>query len=134
MNCNTAKSYCDVLNEDGHSDWRLPNISELRTLIQNCEGTVTGGSCGVINTGDAETSCLSKDDCWTENDCFSCSYDYLTGMYSKLGETGETGPYCSSDTFTTAGGLHVWYVDFRNGGISDGYNSTLNVRCVRNAD
>ena len=35
MNWNDAKQYCANLNEGGHSDWRLPNIDELKTLIGN---------------------------------------------------------------------------------------------------
>ena len=30
----SALNYCKDLNEGGFSDWKLPNIDELRTLIQ----------------------------------------------------------------------------------------------------
>ena len=47
MEWNDAVNYCKNLNENGYSDWRLPNIDELRTLIQNHSGTQTGGSCPI---------------------------------------------------------------------------------------
>lgn len=41
-----AKQYCENLDEGGHSDWRLPNIDELRTLIKAPE-TISGGKCQI---------------------------------------------------------------------------------------
>ncbi|MBO4712197.1 DUF1566 domain-containing protein [bacterium] len=41
-----AKQYCENLDEDGHNDWRLPNIDELRTLIKAPE-TISGGKCQI---------------------------------------------------------------------------------------
>ena len=122
-----AGTYCDGLSEGGYSDWRLPNISELRTLIQNCSGTqMPGGSCGVIDTGNSSTSCLSSS-CQGE-DCYSCSAD-SSGGHSKFGETG--GFWSSS---TKSGSTdRAWHVYFYYGNVN--YNNKadddLNVRCVR---
>ena len=45
MNWPKAIDYCRNLNEGGYSNWRLPDIDELRTLIKNCPKTETGGEC-----------------------------------------------------------------------------------------
>ncbi|MFO7735877.1 MAG: hypothetical protein R6W70_06625, partial [bacterium] len=42
MNHHEATAYCE------DNGWRLPTISELRTLIQNCPDTKAGGVCGVF--------------------------------------------------------------------------------------
>ena len=121
-----AGTYCDGLSEGGYSDWRLPNISELRTLIQNCSGTqMPGGSCGVIDTGNSSTSCLSSS-CQGE-DCYSCSAD-SSGGHSKF---GETGGFWSSSTLSDNTD-YAWYVVFYTGNVY-GYNKSYNgsVRCVR---
>ena len=43
-----AVSYCENLETDS-GGWRLPNISELRTLVRNCADIETGGGCGVLD-------------------------------------------------------------------------------------
>lgn len=80
MMWNEAKKYCENLNEDGYSDWELPTISELRTLIKNCPLTEAGGECKVTD------SCLSYKNC-RNNACSGCS-GASDGRYSKLGDTG----------------------------------------------
>ena len=120
MGWNAAVSYCNNLTECGYSDWRLPNINELRTLIKNCSGTVTGGSCGVTD------SCLSSS-CWNEDSCWSCSYDD-SGKYSKLGDTY----WFWSSSVLSDNSDNAWNVSFDHGDVSNDYvGNYYYVRCVR---
>ncbi|MBP5406340.1 DUF1566 domain-containing protein [bacterium] len=115
-----AAAYCDSLSEEGFRDWRLPTISELRTLIKNCHGTKSGGSCNVTDT------CLSFDECWDSEAC-SCDYDPdESGKYSELGDTNALWS-SSMDDYN-----FVWVVKFASGDIeSENINYPLYVRCVR---
>ena len=68
MNHEDAVQFCETLTEGGYSDWRLPDIDELRTLIMNCTNTLPNGGCLVS----ARTECL-YDECFSEK-C-GCSND-----------------------------------------------------------
>ena len=115
-----AVSYCNNLSEGGSSNWRLPNIDELRTLIQNCPGTVTGGECGVTD------SCLSSSECYISA-CSGCDYD-STGRHSKLGDTYW---FWSSSVLSDNSGF-AWSVAFFTGGVCKiSKGDTYSVRCVR---
>ncbi len=130
MSWSSANSYC--LN----NGWRLPTVSELRTLINNCTGTITNsngtfksGTCGVwddLNYDDND--CLSSNDCYTESKCQSCTSD-STGRYSKFGETGN---FWSSSPLTESSS-YVWNVNFTNASVNY-YSKTSStyyyVRCV----
>ncbi|MGI6393795.1 MAG: DUF1566 domain-containing protein [bacterium] len=113
-NWSSAVTYCKNLG--GH----LPTISELRTLIQDCPSTETGGACGVID------SCLESS-CWSD----SCAGHYPevdnTGKYSVFGDTGWF--WSASEQLDTQ---DAWRVDFKYGRVVENYkNGKGFVRCVR---
>ena len=122
MNWNNAKKYCENLNEGGLENWRLPDIDELRTLIQNCSGTATGGACKASE----KNNCLSGE-CWTSENCASCSPD-SSGKYSKLGDTG----WLWSSSTTSDNVVDAWGVNFDSAVCGRKLRKTLtyNFRCV----
>ena len=63
-----AARYCNNLDLGGHlGDWRVPTISELRTLVRNCPPLSPGGSCGVTDTCFSD-SC-ANDNCEPSLEC-----------------------------------------------------------------
>ena len=122
MTWQNAMDYCDNLTACGYSDWHLPTISELRTLIQNCSVTQTGGECKVTD------SCLSYSDCGDNSACDGCDIDYSSGKYSKLGDTD----WLWSSSVPSGSSGNAWYVNFFYGYVgSYSKSSNLYVRCVR---
>lgn len=121
-----AVSYCDNLVEDYSDNWRLPTISELRTLVLNCVGSVPGGECGVVDTGNPSTSCLASS-CETSGGyCGGCP---ATAEHSKFSDTSE---FWSSSTVTDAS-TSVWLLHFTYATIySKGAPNRNQVRCIRN--
>ena len=122
-----AKTHCENLEYAGHDDWRLPNISELRTLIKNCSNTqMPSGSCGITHPDH-----LSYNDDWNSA-CNGCTYDGNNpGQYSKLGDNGW---FWSSSIRSDSSNV-AWYMDFSHGGVYyDGFDGVYGynyVRCVR---
>ena len=74
-----AKTYCADLKEGGFTDWHLPTIDELRTLVVNCPGLETSGKCKVSD----KKNCLSAN-CYNESDCL-CEGESETAVFSKFG-------------------------------------------------
>ena len=119
-----AVEYCDNLTECGISDWHLPTISELRTLIRNRALTESGGACGVTD------DCLRRDNCYDFDSCNSINYESY-GWYSKLGDREW---FWSSSALSDRAGS-VWGVDFRYASVKSFdndiyYSGGCNVRCV----
>ena len=128
-----AKEYCQNLNWGGHDNWRLPTISELRSLIRGCDATATGGSCGVTD------SCLDGCDCY-DSDLCGCTEGSgpANGCYWPPELEGKCGTYWSSSENeyceTSSPWDSVWFVGFESGNILSGDKiiNTCCVRCVRN--
>lgn len=117
MTWRKAVNYCKNLNEGGYSDWRLPNIDELRTLIQNDPGTQSGGSCPISEkAGKLSSKDLTKD---------------CNGSGSAVSKLGDRGWFWSSSTSSVIS-IYAWFVDFNYGGvICNTKPHTCSVRCVR---
>ena len=126
-----AVDRCEDLILEGYSDWRLPTINELRTLIVGCPGTVTGGTCQVV--GGCGDECYSSD-------CDGC------GVYQGPGPGGcfmdaVWGDSCAHhwSSSTYIGGsmfsptTQAWYVEFDMGWIWSGNvnDHHMVARCVR---
>ena len=124
MNWPKAIEYCRNLNEGGHSDWRLPDIDELRTLIKNCPNTEPGGECKVSE----KNSCLTEK-CWNPNKTCYCERKNDRGYYNKLGDDGWFWSY-STDSFLTSS---AWGMYFERGYVmeNDKLSKHHYVRCVR---
>ncbi len=130
-----AQTYCDNLELNGKNDWRMPTVSELRSLIVGCQNIVTNGACTV------------EDEC-TFATCFlNCN---------ECGEKPDLAPYWDRERFGeniyagyyTANHLRFWtqtpYIDYELGresylSVHFGYGNvdhwgptaTLSIRCVR---
>ncbi len=136
MEWTTAKTHCQELTLDG-TGWRLPNISELRSLIRNCTDIETSGVCEVkdvcsacgVNSDDA---CL-KSWCWSD----SCAPDSCSdnggssGCYWPEELSGTCSYHWSSSPVEDVYNL-TWGVYFNVGRVrSNNVAGNYGVRCVR---
>ena len=127
MSWETAVDYCDELYKSGFSDWHVPDIDELRTLVKNCPESETGGECPISEADDVLSQLYVTQ-------CMGCGY----GGFSKLGDTDILW----SSSYVDEDFDYAWYISFSSAEISvaykyeDGcdevYNScVITVRCVR---
>ena len=127
-----AMNYCPTLALGGRPDWRLPTISELRSLIRGCSYTQTGGSCGVTDNCPSDGK---NSGCWNLS-CVGCASGGgpgQNGCYWGPGTSGDSGTYWSSSY--PAGYAYygsAWIVLFNLGLVRESSKSDKNnVRCVR---
>jgi len=128
----TAKSKCASYSEGKFtSGWKLPTISELRTVMRNCSNTETGGSCRVTDECVTWYEDINGVVCYTNPACKKvfgnvCSTDV---EHSPFGETGKLW----SASYQTDNPGWVWYISFYNGEIANAQDWTDNeiyYRCV----
>lgn len=133
----SALNYCEKKlndsNKCGYSDWHLPTIDELKTLLKWRRDS----QCKVSDTD----NCLSFTDCWT---CSSCCHDctlggggecnyssyYYDGRFSKLGDSGSLWSSSVPTEYTHS----AWTVNFNAAQVynkSKSNKTEVYVRCVR---
>lgn len=129
----SAAQYCAELDLGDREDWRVPTISELRTLIRGCYKTITGGECPVT------------DECYDYSTCYTtaCRGCQPTGSSrcNSFGPPAELEPVCSwlwSATPLSDAAPYTWCVTYESGAIvssdigDDGEGGNgYPVRCVR---
>jgi len=135
-----AIRYCDELVMSGYDDWRLPNIDELRTLIQGNPPTETGGECpmkeGSPRADMADTACAPVTDFGGPGIGGCYWLPELTGTCSRPDRDDgrpSSGRETVSSTVASDNPDWVGCVLFDNGAV--GFNrihSLAEVRCVRN--
>lgn len=131
-----AEAACYKLEEDGHKDWRLPTIDELRSLVQNHPGTVSGGKCRVLNDSLLNGQCSENNYEINIAKHFDDNCKGIEGAdFSKL---GDTDALWSGTAVCNPFRAKVCGLDFSNGGISvyighknEGTEASLKFRCVR---
>lgn len=121
-----AKDYCESLELGGYNDWRLPGLSELRSLIRGCDATATGGDCNLAE------GCMDWD---CRNDpCKGCDYYGGPGSDGHYlpGRLMDDSTWCWSSSEVTDRVNYAWYVDFNGAVIQTRDIWTIaDVRCVR---
>ncbi len=122
-----ADEYCSKLNYGGFHDWRLPTISELKTLIKGCK---SGTKSCKVNDKCLNLRCM--------NNACSCSENGGPGedgfywqkkVWNYKGD--DIGSFWSSSRRATHA-FYYWGVAFNNGSVDNGHRkSEFFVRCVR---
>jgi formylglycine-generating enzyme required for sulfatase activity len=121
MSWQAAIAYCALLG----GAWRLPTISELRSLIRGNSFTQTGGSCHVTDSCRGSGCCNA--DC--QGNAYMSGPDY--GCYRPGQIDGDCTSFCWSVTSVSDYPAKAWGVYFSNGGVEDYEKAfTASVRCV----
>lgn len=120
-----AGSYCENLDELGYSDWRLPELNELRVLITGCSYTAIGGECNFSD------SCLEQE--WEDESLYcaanNCGCIYDGNSFSKLGDMEDLW------TATPRKQGQAWHINFSEARIrADETDLYKKVRCLRNPE
>lgn len=127
-----AKRACEELVQNDFDDWRLPTISELRTLVQGCDNTSTGGACNVTDSC-LESSCEN-------NACNGCQLGEgpNNGCYGNSALSGECYDFWSGSEVEDQSDS-AWFISFDKGQVMNYYQTCDSgceypFRCVRDTE
>jgi len=125
MNRDLAVQHCLDSEYHGITDWRLPTVSELRSLISECPVTHAGGQCGVVD------QCLALA-CSDDVDCNGCVAQGgpTYGCYWPGEIKGVCTSYWSDSAVEDESG-YFWFVNFHIASVVHVHGSQdRRVRCV----
>ncbi|MBQ4438025.1 DUF1566 domain-containing protein [bacterium] len=143
MNWEEASAYCENLSVCGYTDWRLPNIDELRKLVKNCPKMKAEGECMISENNLLSYMEADKAGAWegicegewgngcSDGACMcSNSGNHAPGYFSEFGD-GNIELWSSSEVTDITN--QVWILRFINGVdiIPENTDRTSSVRCVR---
>lgn len=133
-----AEDFCSSLDWAGYTDWRLPTIDELRTVVKGYKDIEPGGRCRV-GEGCLLKVCLYQGQ--KSQDDYPCSNKEETELLQGPGPDGcffddvwreYCGPYWSSTAIEGASGS-IFALDFSDPSIYAENNiASAFARCVRN--
>ncbi len=127
MNFEQAKRHCETLRLAGNSDWSLPTIGKLRTLIRGCNTAYDG--CCLVGKEESCFDASCHDDCC--NGCTGASGPGKYGQYWPDEMNGDIRAYWSSSPMGMQDDF-AWSVAFWDGSIGTSpVAQGNNVRCVR---
>jgi hypothetical protein len=141
MNVTDAEAYCEGLDLGGLA-WRLPNISELRSLIRGCGNTVLDGVCGVTDICPecgTDATCLDMVEvtCYTQASCYDSCGEQDSPSVDGCYWDALLGTECAITWSSSALGDiqdYGWYVDFASGTLyNDSVTLVKSTRCVATA-
>ena len=137
----SGKTYCANLSLAGFQDWRMPNISEVRSLVYDCPtiekdnkcDIKIGGSCGVTEKClpcGITTTCLGKS-CDTGN-CAKYPHsstnngcDWMKGLVGSVYHVWSSSSVSESST-------EAWYINFHLCNLKrETKSSSKQIFCVR---
>ena len=123
-----AKNYCAGLSWGDYGDWRLPTISELRSLIRGCPEEMTGGACRVTDSC-LDSSCSCFDSSCQDGTCGGC--DSGNEAYWPDDLSGKVSWYWSSSPVADLAGC-AWVIGFESGHFyALDFGDDYYARCVR---
>jgi hypothetical protein len=139
-----ADQYCSELILGGFDDWRVPTISEIRSITAGFPGTETGGACPVVDGNMTYGEAQFSMSCFNLDNELTGKGPGDNGCYLKPGFTGTCDKY---DPFGGHPLEHVAFerpsdeknwrgvLMFENGSVLFNHQCTLvDVRCVRDDD
>jgi hypothetical protein len=132
-----AIQYCEELMLGGYDDWRIPTITELRSLLAGTPETLPGGPCPV----DADCTFM---DSWDPS-CIGSAFGKGPGVDGCYLKEGLTGTCNKPDRFSAGHYLEIWALESATdderwissimpeiGGVCFNHTCSVgDVRCVR---